>query len=460
MHCDGLTGVRARADAPLPLLGMLWMLGACRSTSSPPPATPLLAAGTVDLGPEVDASTMDRKLLFGYQGWFGCPDDGSPLRHWEHWFRRDVPASPATVHVDFWPDMSELDPDEHCVTPLRLRDGRPASVYSAYNPKTVNRHFRWMKEYGIAGVFLQRFTGGLQNAGMRGFRDGVLHNVRAGAEEHGRVFAVMYDISGQRTGLVETLEQDWIHLVDELRVTESPRYLHHRGKPVLTIWGFGFHDRHGTPAEAVELIEFFKNNPDPRYRVTLVGGVPSRWRERGYDTKRIPEWDRVYRAFDVISPWTVGRFRDAPTTDRFYRKVIARDLDAVRGSGIEYLPVVFPGFSWHNLKEGSSPFNKIPRRGGRFFWRQVQNALRAHSTMLYGAMFDEVDEGTAMYKLGASPSEVPSDPGFVTLDVDREPVPSDWYLRLAGEAQKMLRGQPMPAGDLPLALPGNSGGVP
>jgi hypothetical protein len=80
--------------------------------------------------------------------------------------------------------------------------------------------------------------------------------------------------------------------------------------------------------------------------------------------------------------------------------------------------------------------------------------------MLYGAMFDEVDEGTAMYKLGASPSEVPSEPGFVTLDVDREPVPSDWYLRLAGEAQKMLRGQPMPAGDLPLALPGNSGGVP
>jgi hypothetical protein len=460
MHRGVLTGGLARAAAASPILGMLWMLGACRSAGSPArPAAPRPAPAAAALGPEVDASTMDRKLLFGYQGWFGCPDDGSPLRRWEHWFRRDVPASPATVHVDFWPDVSELDPDEHCVTPLRLGDGRPASVYSAYNPKTVNRHFRWMKEYGLAGVFLQRFTPGLRSTEMREFRDGVLHNVRAGAEEHGRVFAMMYDISGQREGLVETLERDWVHLVDELRVTESPRYLHHRGKPVLAIWGFGFRDRYATPAEAAELIEFFKNNPDPRYRVTLVGGVPSRWRARGYDTNPSLEWDRVYRAFDVISPWTVGRFRDDATADQFYQEVIAPDLDAVRGSGIEYLPVVFPGFSWHNLK-GSSPLNQIPRRGGRFFWRQVQNALRAHCTMLYSAMFDEVDEGTAMYKLGASPPEVPSEPGFVTLDADREPVPSDWYLRLAGEAQKMLRGEPMPAAELPLALPASTGGRP
>ena len=67
----------------------------------------------------------------------------------------------------------------------------------------------------------------------------------------------------------------------------------------------------------LRLIEFFKNNPEPRYRVTLVGGVPSRWRERGYDAKRIPEWDRVYRAFDVISPWTVGRFRYADLLEQF-----------------------------------------------------------------------------------------------------------------------------------------------
>jgi hypothetical protein len=58
--------------------------------------------------------------------------------------------------------------------------------------------------------------------------------------------------------------------------------------------------------------------------------------------------------------------------------------------------------------------------------------------MLYGAMFDEVDEGTAMFKVAASPRDAPSDVPLVTLDEDGEHLPSDWYLRLAREAQKAL----------------------
>src|ERR1700730_13240446 len=91
----------------------------------------------------VDATTLDRKLLFGYQGWFGCPEDGSPLGAWEHWFRRRVTASATTVNVDMWPDVSELGPQERCQTPLTLPDGRRAEAYSAYNPATVRRHFQW-----------------------------------------------------------------------------------------------------------------------------------------------------------------------------------------------------------------------------------------------------------------------------------------------------------------------------
>ena len=68
------------------------------------------------------------KLLFGYQGWFGCPDDGSPLGAWEHWFRRGAPASAEALRVDTWPDVSELGPDERCATPLSLADGRPADA--------------------------------------------------------------------------------------------------------------------------------------------------------------------------------------------------------------------------------------------------------------------------------------------------------------------------------------------
>jgi hypothetical protein len=117
---------------------------------------------------------------------------------------------------------------------------------------------------------------------------------------------------------------------------------------------------------------------------------------------------------------------------------VTRDLVETRRLGREYMPVVYPGFSWHNLNPGS-PLNPIPRRGGRFYWRQVQRALRADNTMLYGAMFDEVDESTAMFKVAPTARDAPTEVGLVTLDADGEPLPSDWYLRLARETQKQLR---------------------
>ncbi|MCX6550535.1 MAG: xylosidase, partial [Acidobacteria bacterium] len=81
------------------------------------------------------------------------------------------------------------------------------------------------------------------------------------------------------------------------------------------------------------------------------------------------------------------------------------------------------------------------------------NAVRLASTMLYGAMFDEVDEGTAMFKLTETDRAAPVETRFLTLDADGEAVPKDWYLRLAGEAQRMLLGAPLAKQDLPFALP-------
>ena len=113
---------------------------------------------------------------------------------------------------------------------------------------------------------------------------------------------------------------------------------------------------------------------------------------------------RVYRSFDVLSPWTVGRFGDDAGADA-YRATLAADLAAVTAAGKRYMPVVFPGFSWHNLDGGAS--NQIPRRGGAFYWRQVGNAVGAGATMLKTAMFDEVDEGTAMFKLAPTAAAAP-----------------------------------------------------
>ena len=105
---------------------------------------------------------MNGKLLMGYQGWFACTGDGSPPNRWVHWFRNQTPNA-ANVTVDFWPDISELNADELFDTGMTLPDGTSARVYSAAKQKTVLRHFRWMKEHNLDGVFLQRFTSELSD---------------------------------------------------------------------------------------------------------------------------------------------------------------------------------------------------------------------------------------------------------------------------------------------------------
>jgi hypothetical protein len=239
------------------------------------------------------------------------------------------------------------------------------------------------------------------------------------------------------------VKRDWIHLVDTLQLTDSRRYLRHRGQPLLAIWGFGFRDRAPTPEQAAELINFFRHHPDPRYRVALLGGVPSRWRTLTGDSQADRRWASVYRTFDIISPWSVGRFRNEAEVDAFYAEVVAGDVAEARRLGRGYMPVLFPGFSWHNLNP-RSPLNAIPRRGGRFYWRQVERAVRSGARMLYGAMFDEADEGTAMFKTAATAADAPANVPIVSLDIDGEALPSDWYLRLAGEAQRRLsRARPL-----------------
>jgi hypothetical protein len=427
------------------LLLVLCLTGALASGCSAgigqrgPVAAPSAAATSpvTPTAPTVDPTTLVGKLMFGYQGWFGCPGDGSPLDTWQHWFRRGVPAS-STLRVDMWPDVSELTESERCTTPLMLPGGQPAQLYSAFNARTVDRHFAWLEDYELPGVFLQRFTARLDDSTVRGFRDGVAGNVRAASEAHGRVFAIMYDISGHSPEtVVEAVERDWAYLVDTLRITESSRYLRHHGRPVLAIWGLGFRDRAPTPEQAAELIDFFKNHREQRYRVTLLGGIPARWRTLSRDSKTEEAWAQVYRSFDILSPWTVGRFRDDESTDRFYRDEVGPDLIETNRLGLAYMPVVFPGFSWHNMNP-TAPFNPIPRRGGRFFWHQIERALQAGTTMMYGAMFDEVDEGTAMFKLAPTRDSVPTGVPLVTLDTDGDHLPSDWYLQLARQAQQRL----------------------
>ena len=389
------------------------------------------------LGPEVDPSTLTHKLMMGYQGWFSCPNDSSGLGGWPHWFSKS-PYVGTNLVVDFWPDVSEYGSNELFDTGMTLPDNSPAKLFSAITPATVMRHFKWMKDNHLDGVFLQRFGSELGNSTLLAFRNKVTANVRMGAETYGRVFAIMYDISGMSAGtLVSTLTNDWLYLVNTLGVTRSPQYARHLGKPVVTIWGFGFTDRPGTPQDAANTIAFFK-----AAGCTVMGGVPTYWRTLNNDSQTNAAWATAYRSFDIISPWSVGRFSTIAGVDSFKLNQIIPDLADANSHGLGYMPVVFPGFSWHNLNGG--PLNQIPRNGGTFYWRQVFDAIGAGCSMVYGAMFDEMNEGTSMLKMAPTSAQLPSQATLVPLNIDGQALPSDWYLRLAGQAGAMLRG------DIPL----------
>jgi|SRR5580765_1849078 len=119
----------------------------------------------------VDPNTLDNKVLIGYQGWFTCPSDGS--QRWTHW-SRGVPSA-ETLTVELYPDLSEFDADERCEVPGMTIGGKPAYLFSSRNQKTVSRHFRWMKEYGLDGVLVQRFVGEIRRKRADG--DVVLKNI-------------------------------------------------------------------------------------------------------------------------------------------------------------------------------------------------------------------------------------------------------------------------------------------
>lgn len=383
----------------------------------------------------VDTGTLAGKVMCGYQGWFNCEGDGA-ARGWVHWVKGRGLPSPGNVKVDLWPDVSELGADEKFDTAFHHADGRTAQVFSSFKKPTVLRHFQWMRDYGIDGAFVQRFAAGLRSPDTLRHNNTVLSHCREGANTFGRAYALMYDLTGLGAGRIDEVIDDWQMLRTRMRLGEDPAYSRHRGKPVVAVWGVGFNDkRRYTLNECRRLVEYLKGDG-----CAVMLGVPTWWREMRNDAVADPALHEVIALADIVSPWTVGRYRAPEEAAQHAEKLIAPDLAWCAGKGLDYLPVIFPGFSWHNMY--GAPLDAIPRRRGEFFWTQFREARRAGAGMIYVAMFDEVDEGTAIFKCR---SDVPDDGGaaFVTF----EGLPADFYLKLAGLGGRLLRGE------LPLDTP-------
>lgn len=399
-----------------------------------------------------DANTLNEKIIFGYQGWYGCPGDFDGNKFWQHWFVGSI--DPKHFTVDLLPATHGMNQQALCDTKIPTRDGQgTVKVFSSLDPRTTETHFEWMRTHQVDGVAVQRFIAGMADPEKKRRSDRLLQNVQSAAEKNGRVFYVAYDVSGAPPETVTAdIRSDWQHIANDLKLTSSKSYLRDNGKPVLELWGFGFSDRPGAPAEVLSLIDDLKAGKNGLPAATMIGGVPTNWRTLKGDSKSDLAWKKIYASYDVLSPWSVGRYSDEATAKKFVADITVPDIAATRAMHVRYMPVVSPGFSWFNLMTNRSTpdhavLNRVPRLCGNFLWTQIRSELDAGATMLYGAMFDEMDEATSMLPTVTRDGELPAGGTMLNVDSGSCSLPDDAYLQLMRRAGRHLRDNHLPLAD-------------
>jgi len=385
----------------------------------------------------VDTSTLTGKVVCGYQGWFRCEGDGSN-NGWHHYAAGSKILEPGHAHIEMWPDVSELPKEARVQTPFKRADGSTAEVFSSVHPAVVQLHFKWMRDYGIDGAFIQRFATTTRDKRFREPMDQVLAHCEAAAKANGRGLTLMYDLSGIKEGDIQLVIDDWKRLLTEKRLDpRSSSYFRHHGKPLVALWGIGFKDRAPMLDEWSRLITFLRDDPEFGGCAIMLG-VPYYWCTLDHDCIKDPRLLEIIARADIVSPWAVGRFGKPLDAEKNGEKNLKPDIAWCTEHKIDYLPVLFPGFSWTNLSKSrnqEAKFDAIPRLGGEFLWSQALAAKRAGAQMLYVAMFDEMDEGTAIFKTDNHP------PVGESRFLAEPDLPSDHYLWLTGMLGKLLRGQ-------------------
>lgn len=366
-------------------------------------------------------------VMAGYQGWFNAEGDGAE-RGFYHYSGK-YGFQPGSASVDMWPDVTEYD--KTYPTSFTMTDGVVARVFSSEDYSTVDTHFRWMKEYGLDGVFMQRFVSEIKNKSGKRHFDKVLNHAMTAAYKYERAIAVMYDLSGCDSDDCKLILED----IDTIALRYNlfnhdlnPSYLYHNGHPLVSVWGVGFNDKRSYSL-------------DDTYRIvttliekgfSIMLGVPTNWRTLSGDTESNSMLHDLIRKCDIIMPWFVGRY-DEEEYDKFKSNIYS-DIEWCRASNVDYVPLVYPGFSWRNMY-GEDTFN-VPRNSGRFFQKQLDGAIDAGAKMIYVAMFDEIDEGTAIFKCAKQVPRTERGTRFVPIDAD---IDNDYFLKAVGKTSETLK---------------------
>lgn len=430
--------------------------------------------------------TYQGLVMCGYQGWFACPGDGSMYSQrqpWPHYsdkwsFPRIFEPGVGRNGIDFWPDVREYE-KTYEADAFTLPDGTHPKVFSSYDESTVRTHFKWMQEYGIDGVFMQRFASQINNEVAYELSNKVLSSAMKASNDYGRAICMMYDMVGLGSeATVQDMLNDIRQIADQYDVFNRENgqkyYLYHNGKPLIALVSIDQNANY-TIADAQTIVDACQ---EMGFSIMISG--PTYWRNGGGDCPYSPtELHNLIKDSDIHTPWYVGRYDHDGTAgahggsfNKFKSDVINGDKSWMDENDVEFAPLCFAGYSDRNQHPGNKVFK---RAGGDFFWNQVYHNISIGCKMIYIAMFDEMDEGTAIFKC-LRQSEVPSNEFHsdyyviyengtyrrstmfvevsgtgnwcrkaselnVTFTGIEDELESDHYLWLAGQARKMLRGE-------------------
>lgn len=354
----------------------------------------------------------------GYQAWFTCDGDNSPIGGWWHWAPdRCGDLTDQNNAVISWPDMRPYA-KTYPTKQGNQGDGRPASLFSNYDESTIMTHFEMIKFAEIDTVALQRFN---PCGGEGPIRDAITPLVANAAARTGRKWYCMYDVSGWR-GMAAEMTNDWTTKMR--RFTSGDEYARQNGKPVVCIWGFGFNDpnRFWGAEECCGVIRWFKEQG-----CYVIGGVPTWWRRGEGDSRA--DFGEVYKAFDMLSPWMIGRAGKIRDLNHMYREGNLPDALECQGRGQDYQPIVMPG----DLSKGD-------RKHGDFYWRHWYNNSRLPGSIgIYISMFDEYNEGNQIAPTAETKANQPKNFPHRALDEDGVACTSDYYLRITKDAGRMFK---------------------
>lgn len=374
-------------------------------------------------------------VIAGYQGWFANPGDGSPVGNLGK-------AGNDHHNLETYPDLREFPPSEQFATTWgNLPDGSPAKMFSSDRDFTIDLHVTWMKEYGVDVAAVQRFGEVARESFNRDQKNEVTTRMMKACRRHGVKFYIEYDASGSGGGgwgpdFVTGIENDWKAYAVDQHIAASPAYARENGRPVVELWGIGgkFNGISDDVGKWLTLVNWFKSQG-----CYVIAGTPTGWLGTSGFSDALPGFESVYEACNAINPWIVGRLRTDSDCDNYAAKNLEPELAWCKQRGIDYMPCVYPGTSFHNSAR-DRPKNIIPRRHGDLMWRQFANIRSKGISCCFVSMFDEFNEATAIAKSAENISHVPEGQWYLTLDADGVALSSDYYLRLTSDGGKMLKG--------------------